>query len=244
VMALLGGGGYGDRIAVHERMLMPVPASLSFTEAASIPEVFLTAFDALFMQCNLQPGENVLVHAVGSGVGSAAVQLASAVGCRVFGTAGSEDKLARAKELGLEVGVNYHDGDFAEAVKEHTNARGVDVILDVVGAAYWPLNISAMAQRARMIVVGTMGGAKVEVDLGALMAKRASVQGTLLRARPLEEKAALTQAFVKRCLPMFEAGRLRPVVDRVYPIADVGEAHTYMETNANFGKIVLEHAVR
>ncbi|RLT27074.1 MAG: NAD(P)H-quinone oxidoreductase [Chloroflexi bacterium] len=244
VMALLGGGGYADRIAVHERMLMRIPSNLSFTQAASIPEVFLTAFDALFMQCGLQPGENVLVHAVGSGVGSAAVQLASAVGCRTFGTAGSEDKLARAKELGLEVGVNYHEGDFAEAVKADTNGRGVDVILDVIGAAYWPLNISSMAQRARMIIVGTLGGAKIEVDLGALMSKRASVQGTLLRARALEEKAALTQAFAKRFLPMFESGRLQPVIDRVYPIAEVGDAHTYMETNANFGKIVLEHEVR
>lgn len=244
VMALLGGGGYADRIAVHERMLMPIPSNLSFTEAASIPEVFLTAFDALFMQCGLQPGENVLVHAVGSGVGSAAVQLASAVGCRVFGTAGSEDKLARAKELGLEIGVNYHAADFAEAVNEHTKGRGVDVILDVIGAAYWPLNISAMAQRARMIIVGTLGGAKIEVDLGALMAKRASVQGTLLRARALEEKATLTQAFVKRFVPMFESGRLVPVVDRVYPLTEVADAHTYMETNANFGKIVLEHEVR
>jgi NADPH2:quinone reductase len=244
VMALLGGGGYADRIAVHERMLMAIPANLSFTQAASIPEVFLTAFDALFMQCGLQPGESVLIHAVGSGVGSAAVQLASAAGCRVFGTAGSEDKLQRAAELGLNVGVNYHDGDFAQVVKERTDGRGVDVILDVIGAAYWHLNVSAMAPRARMIIVGTMGGAKIEVDLGALMAKRASVQGTLLRARALEEKATLTQTFAKRCLPLFASERLVPVVDRVYPIAQVGEAHTYMETNANFGKIVLEHEVR
>lgn len=241
VMALLAGGGYGSRIAVHERMLMPMPANLDFVQAAAIPEVFLTAFDALFGQCELQPGESVLVHAVGSGVGSAAVQLASVAGCRVFGTAGSADKLARAAELGLNVGIDYKDEDFAAVVAERTSKRGVDVVLDVIGAPYWERNLASLAVRGRMVIVGTMGGSKIEVELGALMGKRLRVHGTVLRARPLEEKAALAQAFARRWLPLFASERLVPVVDRVYPLAEVADAHRYMETNANFGKIVLQH---
>jgi putative PIG3 family NAD(P)H quinone oxidoreductase len=241
VMALLAGGGYGSRIAIHERMLMPVPANLEFVQAAAIPEVFLTAFDALFGQCELQPGESVLVHAVGSGVGSAAVQLASVAGCRVFGTAGSADKLARAAELGLNVGIDYHAEDFAAVIAERTARRGVDVVLDVIGAPYWERNLASLAVRGRMVIVGTLGGGKIEVELGALMSKRLRVHGTVLRARPLEEKAALTQAFARRWLPLFASERLVPVVDRIYPLAEVADAHRYMETNANFGKIVLQH---
>jgi NADPH2:quinone reductase len=241
VMALLAGGGYGSRVAVHERLLMPMPANLEFAQAAAIPEVFLTAFDALFGQCELEPGESVLVHAAGSGVGTAAVQLASAAGCRVFGTAGSADKLERAAGLGLDVGINYKDEDFAAVIAERTERRGVDVILDVIGAPYWNQNITSLALRGRMVVVGTLGGSKIEVELGALMGKRARVHGTLLRSRQLEEKATLAQAFARRWLPLFASGRLVPVVDRVYPLAEVSDAHRYMETNANFGKIVLEH---
>jgi putative PIG3 family NAD(P)H quinone oxidoreductase len=241
IMALLNGGGYGSRVVVHERMLMPLPANLAFEQAAAIPEVFLTAHDALFTQCELQPGESVLIHAAGSGVGSAAVQLASAASCRVFGTAGSAEKLTRAAELGLNVGINYHDEDFAAVVRERTERRGVDVILDVIGGPYWEQNIAALALRGRMVIVGTLGGNKVEVDLGGLMGKRARVHGTLLRSRPLEEKCMLTQTFARRWLPLFASERLVPVVDRVYPLAEVAEAHRYMETNANFGKIVLRH---
>ncbi len=239
VMALLGGGGYASRIAVHERMLMPIPANLDFERAASIPEVFLTAFDAIVLQCGLQPGESVLVHAVGSGVGVAATQLAAVAGCRTFGTASSAEKLARAAKLGLDVGINYHEQDFAEVVREQTAGRGVDVILDVIGAPYWDRNLASLAMKGRMVIVGTMGGARLEVNLGALMGKRASVRGTLLRARPLEEKATLVQEFVRRQLPLFASGRLVPVVDRVFPLEEVAEAHRYMESNANFGKIVL-----
>ena len=241
VMALLGGGGYGAAIAVHERMLMPVPAGLNLDEAASIPEVFLTAYDALFGQCGLSIGESVLIHAVGSGVGTAAVQQAAAQGCRIFGTAGSADKLRRATELGLGTGINYREADFAAVVARETGGSGVDVILDVIGAPYWRQNLSALAQRGRMVIVGTMGGGRLEVNLGALMAKRARVHGTLLRSRPLEEKATLTQGFRAQILPLFEADKVRPIVDRVFSLSEVSEAHRYMETNANFGKIVLRH---
>ena len=241
VMALLGGGGYGSKLAVHERMLMPVPPNLDLEQAAAIPEVFLTAYDALFGQCELRMGESVLIHAAGSGVGTAAIQLAAAQGCRIFGTAGSADKLERAGALGLNVGINYHDEDFAEVVRERTDGAGVKVILDVIGAPYWEQNLAALAMRGRMVIVGTMGGGKLEVNLGALMGKRARVHGTLLRARPLEEKATLTQEFVARVLPLFQNETITPIVDRAFPLAEVSEAHRYMESNANFGKIVLRH---
>ncbi len=241
VMALLGGGGYGSRVAVHERMLLPVPASLGLTEAAAVPEVFLTAYDALVAQCGLGPAESVLVHAAGSGVGTAAVQIAAQIGCRVFGTAGSAEKLDRARELGLDVGINYREQDFAAVVREETGGRGVDVVLDVVGGEYWRGNVASLALRGRLVVVGTLSGPRTELDLGPLMRKRLRVHGTVLRSRPLEEKAALTQAVSHHLLPLFESGRLRPVVDRVFPLAEVAEAHRYMESNANFGKIVLSH---
>ncbi len=238
-MALLGGGGYASMVAVHERMLMPVPDALTLEEAASLPEVFLTAFDAMILQCELRAGESFLVHAAGSGVGTAAIQIAAAQSCRVFGTAGSAEKLEQAAALGLDVGINYHDQDFAEVVRDETGGRGVNVILDLVGGPYWEQNLTALAVRGRMVIVGTMGGPRVEANLGALMGKRLRVHGTVLRARPLEEKATLVQAFVARVLPLIEAGTIRPVVDRVFELDDVSEAHRYMETNANFGKIVL-----
>ena len=242
VMALLGGAGYASKVTVHERQVMAVPDGLSFDEAAAIPEVYLTAFDALFQHCELLPGENVLVHAAGSGVGTAAVQLAAISGCRVYGTAGSEEKLAKAADLGLDVGINYQESDFAEVIAEDTGGSGVNVILDVIGAPYWERNLASLAVRGRMVLVGTMGGGRLETNLGLLMGKRLRVHGTVLRARPLEEKAALTQTFARRHLHHFASGRLVSVVDRVYPLEEVGEAHRYMESNANFGKIVLHIA--
>ena len=242
VMALLGGGGYASKVTVHERQVMAVPEGLSFDEAAAIPEVYLTAFDALFQHCELLPGESVLVHAAGSGVGTAATQLASVSGCRVYGTAGSAEKLARAAALGLDVGVNYHESDFAEVIAEDTGGAGVNVILDVIGAPYWERNLASLAVRGRLVLVGTMGGGRLETNLGLLMGKRLRVHGTVLRARPLEEKAALTQTFARRHLGHFASGRLVSVVDRVYPLEEVAEAHRHMESNANFGKIVLHIA--
>lgn len=242
VMALLGGGGYGSRVTVHERMLMSIPAGLDFEQAASIPEVFLTAFDAMVLQCGLQSGESILIHAVGSGVGTAAVQIASASSCYTIGTAGSSEKLLRAVDLGLAIGINYHEQNFAEVVERETDGRGVDVILDVIGAPYWDRNVSSLAMNGRMVIVGSMGGGLVEqMNIGALMGKRLRVHGTVLRSRPLEEKADLTQRFVRRLLPLFDSGRLLPVVDSVFPLDEVAAAHHYMESNENFGKIVLKH---
>lgn len=240
VMALVGGMGYASKIAVHERMLMPVPANLDFHQAAAIPEVFLTAYDAIILQCELQMGESVLIHAAGSGVGTAAIQLAAAQSCRIFGTAGSDEKLERAAELGLGVGINYKTQDFAEVIAERTGGEGVDVILDVIGAPYWDRNMASLRTKGRMVMVGAMGGQTIEkMNMRTLSAKRASVRGTLLRGRPLEEKATLIQAFAHRIVPLFASEILVPVIDRVFPLEEVSQAHELMESNTNFGKIVL-----
>jgi len=241
VMALLGGMGYASKVAVHERMAMPVPPNLTFEEAASIPEVFLTAYDAIFMQSELKMGESVLIHAVGSGVGTAAVQMAAAQSCRIFGTAGSQEKLDAATDLGLDIGINYNEQDFAEVITEETGGQGVDVILDVIGGPYWHQNLKSIAVKGRMIIVGSLGGATVpDMTTSALSQKRATVRGTLLRGRPLEEKATLIQAFNNRVVPLFADETIRPIIDRVFPLDQAGAAHAYMETNANFGKIVLK----
>ena len=241
VMALLGGMGYASKAVVHERLLLPIPPNLSFEEAAAIPEVFLTAYDAIFLQCGLGMGESVLIHAAGSGVGTAAIQMAAAQSCRIFGTAGSQEKLDAATELGMDIGINYHEQDFAEVVLEETGGAGVDVILDVIGAPYWHQNLKSIALKGRMVIVGSMGGGTVEgMAIGALMQRRASVRGTLLRSRPLEEKATLVQSFSQHVMPLFADETIRPVLDRVFPLEQTGEAHAYMESNANFGKIVLK----
>ncbi|MSQ30422.1 MAG: NAD(P)H-quinone oxidoreductase [Dehalococcoidia bacterium] len=241
VMALVNGEGQATRLAVHERMLMPIPANLNFTEAASIPEVFLTAYDALMLQCELGLGESVLIHAIGSGVGTAAVQLARAQSCRTFGTAGSAEKLDKARALGLDVGINYHEQDFAEVVERETGGKGVNVILDVIGAPYWEQNSRSIAMKGRMVTVGSMGGSVLEkMNIGFGPGRRASVRGTSLRNRPFEEKAILTQLFIERIVPLFERGIVKAVIDRVFPFAEIGAAHELMESNANFGKIVLD----
>lgn len=240
VMGLLAGGGYAEQVVTHHRLAMRVPASLSWTEAGATPEVYITAHDAL-AQCGLVAGETVLVHAVGSGVGVAAIQVAKAMGASlVLGTAGSSEKLARARELGLDVAINYREQDFAAETLAATGGRGVDVILDVIGAEYWEKNMRSLAVRGRMVIVGLMGGAAAQANLGMLLSKRLQVRGTVLRARPLEEKALATRAFEKSVLPHIASGRIKIVADSVYPLAEAAEAHRRMEANANFGKIVLE----
>ncbi len=239
VFGLLGGGGYADRVVTPRSMAMSIPTNLDFVEAASIPEAYFTAYDALFSHCDLQMGESVLIHAVGSGVGTAAVQLAHHAGAYVLGTAGSTEKLAKAADLGLDVPINYHEQDFAEVVREHLGRAGVNVVLDMVGAPYWERNLASLSLWGRMVLVGMMGGDRVETSLGALMPKRLRVHGTTLRHRPLEEKIALTNKFKGHVLPLIADGRMKPVVDRVFPLEKVSEAHEYMESNANFGKVVL-----
>ena len=239
VFGLLGGGGYASRTITNHRMAIRIPDDWDFVQAASTPEVFFTAYDALFNRGNLQMGESVLIHAAGSGVGTAAVQLADHAGAFVFGTAGSAEKLAGAAELGMNVGINYHEQDFSAVVKEHTNGAGVDVLIDFIGGPYWDQNIASMATLGRLVEVGLLGGGRVEVDLGQLMGKRLQVTGTGLRGRSIEEKLAVTANFKRHVLPHLASGSMKPIVDRSFPLEEVADAHRYMETNANFGKIVL-----
>ena len=239
VMGLLAGGGYAEQVVTHYRLAMKLPTNLSWEEAGATPEVYITAHDAL-LQCGLVAGERVLIHAAGSGVGVAAVQIAKVLGASlVIGTAGSADKLVRAAALGLDAGVNYREEDFAEEVLKATSGRGVDVILDVIGADYWDRNMKALAQKGRMILVGLMGGNSTNANIGVLLQKRASVRGTTLRARPIEEKGMATRAFEKSVLPHIASGRIKVVVDRVYSLADAAAAQEYMAANQNFGKVVL-----
>lgn len=239
VMGIIGGGAYAEAVVVDEREALPVPESLSLEEAAAIPEAFLTAHDALFTQLRLGAGEVLLIHAVGSGVGLAALQLARAAGARVLGTSRSAWKLERARELGLEVGIEAGGGSFDEVVRRETGGAGVDAILDLVGGAYLAGNLRALATRGRVAVVGLVAGRSAELDLGLLLSKRLTLIGTVLRSRSLEEKIAVAEAFRAHALPLFEEGRLRSVVDRVFSFAEVGAAQAYMEENRNFGKIVL-----
>ena len=240
VMGLLAGAGYAEMVTIHHRLALKVPEILSWTEAGGTPEVYITAHDAL-RQCGLVAGESVLVHAAGSGVGVAAVQIAKMMGAsQVFGTAGSAEKIERSKALGLDIGVNYHTQDFAAEVLSATGGRGVDVLLDVIGAKYWEQNMKALAFRGRMVLVGLMGGGATQADLGMLLRKRLQVRGTTLRSRPIEEKGETVRAFEKSVLPHIANGHIKVIVDRVFPLAEAAAAQTYVESNANFGKVVLE----
>lgn len=239
VMGLLAGGGYAEMVVTHHRLAMKVPAALSWAEAGATPEVFITAHDAL-LQCGMTAGDTVLIHAAGSGVGVAAIQIAKMLGAAmVLGTAGSDEKLEQAQAIGLDVGINYKTQDFAEETLRATGGRGADVILDVIGADYWERNMKALALKGRMVIVGLMGGNSTMANIGVLLQKRAQVRGTTLRARPLEEKALATRAFEKSVLPHIASGRIRVVVDREFALAEAAAAQEYMAANANFGKVVL-----
>lgn len=235
VMGIVGGGAMATHLVVHERETVRVPSGMPLEEAAAIPEVFMTAYDAVFGQAGLRMGEVLLVHAVGSGVGTAALQLGLSAGARVVGTSRTEDKLARCRELGLSHGLLVKDKSFVKAL----DGLAADVILDSIGAAYLGENIQALASCGRLVVVGLLGGATGELPLGALLAKRARVMGTVLRSRALEEKATLARAFTREVLPLFEQGKLKPIVDSVLPMSEVRTAHQRMEKNDSFGKIVL-----
>jgi putative PIG3 family NAD(P)H quinone oxidoreductase len=239
VMGILGGGGYAEYALSPSETLVPSPPGMSLTTAGAIPEVFMTAFDAAFMQEGLRAGETLLVHAVGSGVGTAAVQLARRAGAAAIGTSRTPDKLERAMELGLRHGV-LADERWPDRVLELTGGRGVDVILDLVGGPYLAGNQRVIAERGRHIVVGVPGGSDATIALRELMGRRASIRGTVLRARPVSEKHALAAAFVRDVLPGFVAGELAPVIDRVFPASAAAEAHRLMESNRSFGKILLE----
>lgn len=240
VFGLVGGGAYAEQVVVHARALARVPAGMSFTDAAASPEAFVTAYDAMVTQGRLAAGETALVHAAGSGVGTAAVQIARAIGARALGTARSEDKLARARALGMEGGVCVTGERFADAVLAQTGGRGVDVVLELVGGRYVTEDLGCVAPGGRIVLVGLMAGAMANVNLAAMLTKRIELRGTVLRSRPLEEKLALARVFERHLVPLLASGALRPVVDRVIPIEAVREAHEYVGSNTGFGKVVLE----
>ena len=248
VMGIVGGGGYAELVTLPVEHLMPIPGDLTWIEAGAVPEVFLTAADALFLRGLLLEGERVLVHSVGGGVGSAAIQLARVAGAAGIAGTASAGKLRQIRERGLplDLPVDYEAEDFQSAVRDWTGGRGVEVILDTVGAPYWSANVASLATLGRLVIVGVMGGSIVEADLRSLMTRRASVVGTVLRARPLEEKTLLRNLFVDRFLHLFDGGEargppaLQPIVDSAMPLENASDAHRAMAENRNFGKIVLD----
>ena len=239
VMGLVGGGACAEHVVVHERTAVRVPAGMDLDHAGAVPEVFMTAYDALFRQAGLGLGETLLIHAVGSGVGTAAVQMARSAGVWSVGTSRTPEKVDRATALGLSVGVVAEGDGWADEVSEALRGRGADVILDLVGGSYLAPNQELLASGGRHVVVGVPGGSRTEIDLRALMGRRGTIRGTVLRARPLEEKAALAREFEGRVVPLFEAGALEPVVDRTFEPAEIAGAHRIMEENRNFGKLVI-----
>ncbi|MFI6782165.1 NAD(P)H-quinone oxidoreductase [Micromonospora sp. NPDC050276] len=237
VCALLSGGGYAERVAVPAGQLLPVPAC-DPVDAAALPEVACTVWSNLIQVARLDAGETLLVHGGGSGIGTFAVQFGAALGVTVLTTA-REAKHARLRELGAAHTIDYREQDFVEEVRRVTDGRGVDVILDIMGGSYLGRNVSALATGGRLVVIGMQGGRKAELDLGALLTKRASVAATSLRSRPLAEKAEIVQGVRDEVWPLVEAGRIRPIVDRRLPMTEAAEAHRFVESNDHFGKVLL-----
>jgi NADPH2:quinone reductase len=239
VFGLCGGGGYAEALVVHHRTAVRIPDGLSFTDAAAIPEAFITAWDAMVVQGRLGAGEWVLISAVGSGVGTAAAQIGRAIGARVIGTARTRDKLDRARPLGLDEAILVEGGAFAADVQRATAGAGADLVLELVGGAYVAEDLACLAPRGRIVLVGLTAGARAELDLTQILHKRAQLIGTVLRARPLEEKIAAAQLLGRHLVPLLARGALRPVIDRVLPLAQAAEAHACVASNATFGKVVL-----
>jgi NADPH:quinone reductase len=241
VFGITGGGAQAEYVLTPANHLAKIPANLEWPRAAAVPEVFITAYDALFTQADLRNGETLMVHAAGSGVGTAAIQLAVEAGAKVFGTSRSFEKLVRASDYGLSGGIVVKDDPsvVVESVMNSTNGHGADVILDLVGARYLEANLKSLAVKGRMMLVGTTSGNQATLDFSLVLSKRLTLRGTVLRARSSEEKAAATQAFARDVVPLLADGKVKPVIDRVYHLSEVRDAHRRMESNENFGKIVL-----
>jgi putative PIG3 family NAD(P)H quinone oxidoreductase len=241
VFGITAGGAQAEYIVAPENHLAEIPENLDWPEAAAVPEVFITAHDALFTRANLRPGESMLVHAAGSGVGTAVIQLARVAGATTFGTSRTAEKLERSKAFGLSYAIPV-GGDpqtMVAPVMEWTRDRGVNVIIDLVGAAYLEANLNALASHGRLVLVGTTAGAKAMFDISVAMGKRLTVVGTTLRGRSLEEKATATRLFAEQVVPLLAAGTVRPIIDRIHRMEEIREAHARMEGNESFGKIVL-----
>ncbi len=239
VCALVHGGGYAEYVTVAEPTCLPVPKGLSMSEAAGLPETFFTVWANVFERGALQPGEVLLVHGGSSGIGTTAIMIASNMGARVFATAGSAEKCKACEELGAERAINYMEEDYVAVVKEATEKRGANVILDHIGGGYLAQNMTCLAIYGRLVIIGLMGGAKAELNIGRMMVKRQRVIGSVLRARSVAEKTALTEAFRSQALGLFASGKLKPVIHDVLPLSDIVRAHEMMEANANTGKIML-----
>jgi len=239
VCALLTGGGYAEYVAVPAPQCLPIPAGLGMAEAGSMTETAFTVWTTVFERSRLQPGESFLVHGGSSGIGTMAIQLARQFGARVFATAGSAEKCAACAELGAERAINYREEDFVVIVKEATEGRGVDVILDMVGGDYIQRNLSAMALEGRLVYIAFLGGAKAEVNFAPMLMKRLTITGATLRARPVAEKGAIAAALHEKVWPLFADGTVRVVLHKTFPLAEAGAAHTLMESSAHIGKIVL-----
>jgi putative PIG3 family NAD(P)H quinone oxidoreductase len=239
VCALLAGGGYAERVAVPAGQLMPLPPGLDLVTAAAVPEVACTVWSNVFMVARLQPGEQFLVHGGAGGIGNMAIQLAKAFGARVHTTAGSAEKLALCAELGADVTINYREDDFVDVVRQESDGHGADVILDNMGAKYLARNVDVLAPEGRLVVIGMQGGTRAELDLATLLRKRGSVTATSLRGRPVADKAAICAAVVEHVWPLIGEGKVRPLVHRTLPLAEVAQAHALLESGDHVGKVVL-----
>jgi putative PIG3 family NAD(P)H quinone oxidoreductase len=239
VMALLPGGGYAEQVVVHAGSALRVPESLGLVEAGAVPEVFLTCHLTLFEIADVRPGQTVLVHGGGSGIGTAAIQLLQRAGARVLVTAGSDEKCRRCLELGAERAIDYKRDDFAAAVRDATQGAGVDVVLDHVGAAYLERNVGVLKRGGKLVLIGLMGGSKAELDLAAVLSRHLWITGSTLRTRPVQEKAAIVRSFQTRFGDDLATGRIRPIIDRVLPLEQAQSAHDRVEASDHFGKLVL-----
>ena len=239
VCALLAGGGYAEYAVTHQDHALPVPAGLTMEEAAALPETFFTVWTNVFDRGGLKGGETFLVHGGSSGIGTTAIQLATAAGARVFTTVGNEEKAQTCRDLGAEIAVNYREADFTEVLREATGGRGVDLILDMVGGPYIPKNVALAADQGRIVQIAFLQGPKVELNFVQVMLKRLTITGSTLRPRTVEEKARIAASLREKAWPLIEAGRVRPVMAESFPLEDAASAHALMESSSHIGKIVL-----
>ena len=240
VCALLAGGGYAQYCTAPASSCLPIPKSLNIIEAGAVPETFFTVWTNVFMRGNLKEGERILVHGGTSGIGTTAIQLAAAIGARVCATAGSKEKCDATIELGADYAINYREFDFVEEIKTWTSGQGVDVILDIVGGAYFPKNIKCLASEGRLVIIATQGGLKAEINVLPIMLKRLTVTGSTLRSRTVSEKSKIAEELKKHAWPLLDSGEVKPIIDSIFPMAQVREAHRRLESGSHIGKVLLQ----